>query len=197
MFMSTAGALAICMRKRGVAMFVVLGLIFAPACRLGGSESAEEVAPQALEVGLGAHVQGRLDEAVKAYEKVLEHDSNNKYALYNLGLIQQTKRRPKSAEKFYRRALAVDPDYVPVLFNLAILRAGGGQVEEAINLYRRVIELDPQNAGAHLNLGFALRSVGKIEEGDAEVNRALELDPTLTQSTRPPESGSSPGSDYP
>jgi tetratricopeptide (TPR) repeat protein len=163
---------------------VAVGLYLTSAISFGGNSEAEK-ASEALNRGLQAHVEGSMDEATAAYREVLEHDPHNKFAFYNLGLIDQTLDRPESAENNYRLALSEDPDYAPALFNLAILRKAAGADQEAVELYRRVVNVQPDNAGAHLNLGLLLRSIGQTADGDAEIQRAVELDPTLVPPASP------------
>ncbi len=144
-----------------------------------GGKSEAEQASDALDRGLKAHAAGQIDEAAADYREVLTHDPQNKFAFYNLGLIDQTAGRADAAEKNYRLALSADPNYEPALFNLAILRTSAGSTQEAIDLYRRATAADANEAGAHLNLGLLLRATGQQTEGDAEVKRAVELNPKL------------------
>jgi len=161
-----------------VTCWIVLVVMLAGACR-GEEKSESELAAEALDRGLQAHVAGDLDKAAGEYRTSLDHDPRNKFAFYNLGVIEQSAGRTQEAENNYRLALNIDSNYTPALFNLAILRASLGSTQEAIDLYRHVVELEPDNAGAHLNLGIALHQMNQQAEGDAELLRASELDPTL------------------
>ena len=134
-------------------------------------------AAPALEAGLAKHVDGDLDGALVEYDRALQSDPKNVLALYNIGLIAQTRGDNTEAEQRYRAVLAVDEAYQPAVFNLAIIRKAAGDVEAAEQLYRRAIELRPGDAGAHLNLGLLLRETGRTTEGDAEVATALTLNP--------------------
>jgi tetratricopeptide (TPR) repeat protein len=156
---------------------LVLPLLIIGACSKGTTDSDQ--ASSALAAGLKAHAAGRLDEAAADYRKVLVYDPRNKFAYYNLGVIEQTQGDGGSAESDYRIALTIDPDFVPALFNLAILRTSSGGDREAIDLYRQVIQIDEGYAAAHLNLGFLLIDNGQEREGNAELAIAVGLDPTL------------------
>jgi Tfp pilus assembly protein PilF len=136
-----------------LAILIVLGSL---AC--SPPKSKLEQAQDVLQRGLEAQTAGRLDEATTAYREVLELDPRNKYAFYNLGVIDQNSGRAQAAENNYRIATSIDPDFTPALFNLAILRTDAGANDEAIALYRRVIAAEPFNAAGHLNLGYALAS---------------------------------------
>jgi len=156
---------------------LILVVLVIGACSKGNNDS--EQASSALAAGLKTHAAGRLDEAAADYREVLVYDPRNKFAYYNLGVIEQTKGDSGSAESDYRIALTIDPDFVPALFNLAILRTSSGSDREAIDLYKHVIQIDEGYAAAHLNLGFLLIDNGQEKEGKAELAIAVGLDPTL------------------
>lgn len=175
-------------RLRSIALMLVATVMMTGCSREPQEEAA--TVDSSLRKGLQAHRAGRLEEAEREYRKVLELDSKNKYAYYNLGLLEQRRQRVDAAEQNYRLALSIDPNFIQALFNLAIIRSNKNDVEEAIKLYQQVITLQPGYAGAHLNLGFALLAVGRIEEGNAALAKAVELDPKLA--TRIPESAQTP-----
>jgi tetratricopeptide (TPR) repeat protein len=163
-------------KREVIRSLIVLLLITLSACQ-GGSD--RQAAAETLQEGLEAHRTGDLEAAEESYREVLEIEPDNKFALYNLALIQQTRGEASLAEQNYRRALTVDPDFVPALFNLAILRTEAGASQEALELYRHVIDLEPDRAAAHLNLGLLLQDLGRKKEAREELARAVELDPGL------------------
>jgi tetratricopeptide (TPR) repeat protein len=155
---------------------LLLLLLLIGACSKGTTDSDQ--ASLALAAGLKAHAAGRLDEAAADYRKVLVYDPRNKFAYYNLGVIEQTQGQGGSASA-YRIALPIDPNFVPALFNLVILRTSSGGDREAVDLYKQVIQIDEGYAAAHLNLGFLLLDNGQERQGNAELAIAVGLDPTL------------------
>ena len=169
------------MRASAAGVLLALVLLGSVASCSGEEPAEPERASLALTAALQAHQAGRLDEAVELYEEVLTLEPRNKFAWYNLGLIDQTRGDAAEAEELilYLGALDVDPNFVAALFNLAVLRTAAGDEDEAIELYRRIIEVEPGYAPAHLNLGFALIDIGDAGEGQAELQRATELDPSL------------------
>jgi Tfp pilus assembly protein PilF len=180
--------------NRGLAMLAAVSLAVLLLAGCGGSKeepSEAQLAAQALERGLQAHSSGDLETATADYREALAHDPDNKFAYYNLGLIDQSEGRGEFAESNYRMALSIDPNYVPALFNLAILRVDAEAGTEAVDLYSQVIALDPSNAVAHLNLGLLLIDLGKPTQGNKEVSTAVDLDPALL--VRVPEETQSPG----
>ena len=132
-----------------------------------------------MKAGLTAHAEGDLSAAADDYNTALEYDATNKFAFYNLALIDETQGNYGLAEDKYRSALESDPTYEPALFNLAILRTARDDNDEAISLYERAAAADKSDAAAWLNLGLLLRAEGRERAGDKDVLRAIALDPTL------------------
>jgi tetratricopeptide (TPR) repeat protein len=187
-------SLAPAARRRSRAWWLALpiSVVLMSAC---GTAKADSQPADPLRDGLKAQVEGRTAEAIKDYHAVLDKDPHNKYAYYNLGLIDQLAGRAGSAELNYRTALASDPNFAPALYNLAILRTAPAP-EEAVMLYRHVIALKSGDAAAHLNLGFLLISLKQVTEGKTELNRAVVLDPSLEPRVKatmtPPTSSAAP-----
>lgn len=170
------------MRWIGIAAVIVVVALVAGFIVLRNGGSTTDTTGQALEAGLAAQVSGDAARAQSKYREVLAEDAGNKFAHYNLGLIDQQAGRGTTAEAAYRRALKTDPDYVPALFNLAILLTER-QSQSALVMYRQVIRIQPEYASAHLNLGYLLKKLGQSDDGDAEIAKAVELDPALGQTS--------------
>ena len=168
-------------RSRTIVLTAVVATVFGLAACSDDSNPGSPTgdAEQVLNDALAAHAAGDFDRAVDLYEQVLVLDPRNRFAYYNLGLIDQTRGDDAAAADQYEQAIAVAPDFTPAIFNLAIIRAEQGATDEAIGLYRDVIAIDDTDAGTHLNLGFLLIASGERKEGQRELDRAVEFDPSL------------------
>ncbi len=177
---------------RSLALVAVLAL-GSSACS-GGDASTDgssttatpdaKKAARALDAGLKAHAGGDLTAAAADYKKTLSYDPKNKFALYNLALIDESAGNYGLAEEKYRSALKTDPGYEPALFNLAILRTSRDSTE-AISLYKRAVAANKKDAAAWLNLGLLQRSNGQKSEGNKAVLRAIALNPRLKDPAKP------------
>jgi len=101
-----------------------------------------------------------VDQAVEAYQKVLELNPSAAGALVNLGTIYYRQRRFDQAEKYYRRAIEADPQYPLAQFNLGNLYDEQGRLQEAHEHYKRALSLNPQYADAHFNLALLCERLG-------------------------------------
>jgi tetratricopeptide (TPR) repeat protein len=142
------------------------------------TSSDKQKARTALDAGLQAHSTGDLTTAAADYRKTLKYDPANKFALYNLALIDEASGNYGLAEQKYRLALQADAEYEPALFNLAILRTGRDP-EEATALYKKAVAANPKDASAWLNLGLLQRAAGDATEGNKSVSHAIGLNPKL------------------
>ena len=95
-----------------------------------------------------------VEQAVEAYQKVLELNPSAAGALVNLGTIYYRQRRFEQAEEYYRRAIEADPQYPLAQFNLGNLYDEQGRLKDAYEHYRRALGLNPQYADAHFNLAL-------------------------------------------
>jgi TPR repeat protein len=118
----------------------------------------------------------RWDEAVEAYERVVDIDPGCAAAWNNLGLLQHRMGHYQRAGDCYRAALAADACCPQAAFNLGALHEDLGDLATAIGWYRRALELDADYADAHFNLAGVLGKAGEAEQAAVHWRRYLELD---------------------
>jgi len=101
-----------------------------------------------------------IEQAIQAYQKVLELNPEAAGALVNLGTIYYRQRRLVEAETYYREAIDADPNYPLANFNLGNLYDEQGRLDEAFRYYRRSLDLSPNYADAHFNLALLCERIG-------------------------------------
>ena len=143
------------------------------------SSSSTTLPSDMLGVALQLHQNGQLDQAVKAYESVLQTDPKNAYALYNLGQISQTRGDNAKAIVYYNDSLKSDPTLTFVIYNRSLAYRDTGRNDEAIAGLRQVVAADPASVGGLYNLGNLLIAAGDVGEGTKLVDQAVKLDPSL------------------
>ncbi len=153
------------------------GLLLLAGVACGGKSEAE-LSNDLVKDGLKLNSDGKAAQAARSYREALVHDPENKFAYYNLAVIDQAAGRVRAAEFKYRLALEIDPRFQPALFNLGTIMSRIDP-DSAKDVYEDLIELQPDNAGAHLNLGFVLRQLGRGDDAQKEFDRAVALDPSL------------------
>lgn len=102
-----------------------------------------------------AHLSGKLDEAIAAYQKALTINPEFSQAHCNLGLIYNQQHNYAKALSEFRKSLAINPrDAITYNGIGAALRAQKDMLG-AIKNWQTAVSLDPKLATAHYNLGTA------------------------------------------
>jgi len=117
--------------------------------------------------------QNRIDDAARAYEKVLAITPDHAEALRGLGDLALIKGDVGGAAQRYERVVDADPADVGALSKLGVTRMRMGRVDEGIALFKRAVEREPKNAEALLYLAGALASSGRPSEAVPYFERAL------------------------
>lgn len=178
--------------SKAVAAAGIALCLLTTACGDSPEEKQEKI-DRGLDRALQLQTTGQDDRARDEFQKVLDLDPTNKYAIYNLALLDQLAGRTDEAEGKYRVVLKLDPQYHPALYNLGVLLGAAGETDEAVSLYQQAIAVRPNSANAHFNLALLLRAQGKKSQGDASMRQALLLDDKL----KDPAAGSVSGTPAP
>jgi len=101
-----------------------------------------------------------VEQAIEAYQKVLDLNPEAAGALVNLGTIFYRQRKFAEAEQYYLQAIAADPGYPLAQFNLGNLCDEQGRTVEAHDHYRRALSMNPNYADAHFNLALLCERTG-------------------------------------
>lgn len=99
------------------------------------------------------------EQAIEAYQQVLELDPDHAAAHINLGTLRYNRQEYGLAEKHYRRAIEVDARYALAYFDLGNVLDETGRVAEAIQTYSTALQLAPTYADAHYNLALAYEKI--------------------------------------
>ena len=89
--------------------------------------------------------QGKLEEAVKYYQKALEVEPNSATIHVNLGTLEIQRDRKKEARRHFDIALTAESNNAKAICGLGILEQLKGNQAAAIKLFRKANDLEPQN----------------------------------------------------
>lgn len=121
--------------------------------------------------------QGKLDEAVKRFKKILALDANNSGALYSLSVVALNSGNHNEALQLSSRGVNSAPRFAPLHFvHGAVLQAMGNK-EEALRSYDAALEIQPDYLEVLLNSGALLRSMFRHKEALERFNRILNIAP--------------------
>jgi predicted O-linked N-acetylglucosamine transferase (SPINDLY family) len=130
-----------------------------------------------LQIALGAHRAGRVDEAKRIYTQL--------YALYPrvfdvahlLGLAEFQSGQLERGAALLCEALAVNPRSAAAHNNLGNIRKAQGRFPDAAESYGRALALKPDYPEALVNRGSARLALGRFAEALADYDGALKMVP--------------------
>ena len=128
-------------------------------------------------MGVALQEQGKLEEAIEAYNKALAIKPDYAEAYYNMGNALKEQGKLEEAIEAYNKALAIKPDYAEAYNNMGIALQEQGKLEEAIEAYNKALAIKPDYAEAYNNMGDTLKEQGKLEEAIEAYNKALAIKP--------------------
>ncbi|MBA3577235.1 MAG: sulfotransferase [Sphingomonas sp.] len=136
-------------------------------------------ATQLLERASALRLAGRVDEAIDAYEQLLEREPDLPDSWYNLGWLLRQARRYDASLAAYRQALdrgVSEPEEVH-LNQAVILSDHLARPDEAEAELRAAIALNPRYLPALLNLGNLHEDLGNRKDAETAYRGALDIAP--------------------
>ena len=127
--------------------------------------------------GVALRQADRAEEAVFAYDRAIELDSNNSDVHTHRGNALRDLGRLEDALAAHDRAIELDSNNSAAHASRGSTLGGLGRLEDALAAHDRAIELEPSNSYAHTGRGDTLRSLGRFEDALAAHDRAIELEP--------------------
>ena len=109
----------------------------------------------------------RIEEALKAYRRALDHDPDLVAALINLANIRYSRDELAEAQALYERAIVLDPSYFEAHFNLGNIHHDHARYSEAETSYRAALALNNDYADAHFYLAVTLEKMGRSPDARA------------------------------
>ena len=145
------------------------------------SPQAEAAAIGLYNQGFAFWQQGKLEEAIAAYDAALKLRPNYPEALCAGGFLLHQAGKHEQALRFYDEALRYRPDYAIALANRGKLLNELDAPEKAVESLCASLRADPTSASAWANLGTTLNGLGRYAEALPMFDEAARLDPELEQ----------------
>ncbi|MCP4264768.1 MAG: tetratricopeptide repeat protein [Candidatus Brocadiaceae bacterium] len=144
-------------------------------------KSALEIRPLDVRIqnilGIAYVKKGQLKDAVFAFNKIIDIDSDFIQAYLNLAKINIRVKKPGVAALLYRTALKVDPDAVEARLGLGNCYASIGNYSKAITEFESVSKKYPKNTNAYISLARAYLASDNDAKAQEAVTSALGLEP--------------------
>jgi Tfp pilus assembly protein PilF len=156
-----------------------------PSTTINGANANTAAVQTLLQEGIRQAEAKMFDQATVTFNNVLTLSPNNVFALYNLGVIEQTQNNNAGALAYYNRALNADGTYTPAMYNKAILLEPTDR-NAALALYKQIVAINPKASTAYLRMAFIYAKQGQTVLANAARAKAISLDPSLAKYPLPP-----------
>ena len=124
----------------------------------------------ALQGAMAHHKAGRLAEAAKAYNRLLQQMPGNFGCIYSLAMIHAQQGNFDAAADMFRRAAQIRPDLLDAHYNLAVALSMAGRFADAALSYEKVLKIDPRHANARNNYAITLLQGGRAADALRQYN---------------------------
>lgn len=137
--------------------------------------------PQAFARATALHREGKLSEAERIYQAILQLDAQHVGSLHNLGSIRTQQGRADEAVRFLSRAVELDPEAPASRNDFGRALAAARRFAEAAEQYERALAMRPDFVAARGNLANVLVALGRADEAIAQLEQAIALRPQMAE----------------
>lgn len=130
-----------------------------------------------IDQALAFHKQGRLDDAVAAYQSVLAKAPDNHEAHHFLGMALHSQENSADAVKHINRALELRPDYAQAALNLGRIHCATGARQDGGAAFNRALQINPGNPEVLATNGMFAMEEGRDIDAVALFKKTLEIAP--------------------
>ncbi|MGK7942276.1 MAG: tetratricopeptide repeat protein [Crocosphaera sp.] len=125
------------------------------------------------EIGILYTANKDYEEALSAFENVLEIKPNNVDAWYNRGYVLDKLGSLEEAISSFDKTLEIKPDYYEAWNNRGIALDNLERLEEALSSYNKALKIQPHYLNAWYNQALALNELGRFDEALSSYAKAL------------------------
>ena len=116
-------------------------------------------------------------QAESTFREALKLNTDDYFALSNLGVVEFQLGKLKEAEEVLRKASEKSSDSSFALTTLGIVHYRQERLSDAEKVLRKSVTLNQEDFTAHNYLGIVLAASGKGKAGESEIMKAIEINP--------------------
>lgn len=121
---------------------------------------ADDAAPRLHDDAMEAFRNGRIQDALRGFNRVLELDPFNASVYYHRGIVRYIRREFELAADDFTTALKIRPNFPNAAMKRGMSHSSLGRLEEALEDFNQAVTLDPSNPEA-----FYRRAIAHVERG--------------------------------
>ena len=128
-------------------------------------------------IGASQAQLGQLNQAVSAFNRVIDIRPDHADAYNNLGNVLKNQGKLGASIRAYNKAIAINPNHASAFNNMGVALQKQGKLQDAVKAHQKAVDIKPDYTDAYNNLAVALQELGKLEEAIAEYTKLLKLQP--------------------
>ena len=135
---------------------------------------------QALQQGVAAHKDGKLQDAERLYRAILHSQPTHPDANHNLGVLAVSVKKADMALPLFKTALEANPKIEKFWLSYidALIKEKQNEVaKQVLEQAKKQGVAGKKLAEAHNNLGNTLKELGRLDEAEASYTQAIALKP--------------------
>ncbi|MBI4838067.1 MAG: tetratricopeptide repeat protein [Nitrospirae bacterium] len=132
-------------------------------------------------IGMSHWTEQKLHDASIEFQKAINLNPKDKYALNALGLLSTEFEKYEEAVSYYKRAIAIDPDYSNAMNNLGATYVRMQKWDEAINYFKAALTnpLYTTPEMAYSNMGWAFYNQNDYISAADALKKAILRNPDI------------------
>ncbi len=146
------------------------------------NQSASNDPQQLLAAGRQANLQGRFDEAIRLYNRVIALSANQPRtaaaAQLGIGNVYMAQRKYGNAQFAFERAVALNPGDAESFNNLGESLGELKQYQRALEAFNRAVVLDPKLPKAKYNQAVSYDRMGNFRYSEFVFRNLIKTNPT-------------------
>ena len=150
----------------------------AEAAKADGTVKKKPTAERWIAYAVTLEKQGKLNEALAAYNNALEIEPANIVAIEATAAVLLGAKNYQQAVHYFYRALDVSGDNIFALNGLGLCFLKLGRFNDAMDCFSRILEIDPENANALINKGIVFKEQDRTEDAILFFDKVLKNNPS-------------------
>ena len=111
------------------------------------------------------------------FQQVLQLDSSNVRAYFNLALLYLDQQNLEKSEAMFLQALSIDPTYRSAIYNLGVLYNHQNRVTEAITYLQQLVNVYPQHLNGAQLLADCYMKTAQLDKAEQVYHHVLNNSP--------------------
>lgn len=129
-----------------------------------------------INLATACYLTGELNDAITAFEKILELDPDNLAIADHYGRALINTGRATDAITFYEKALKKQNNNAELHASLGIAYVTAGDVTNGQKAFQQALDIDDRSINANLGMGNIYSQIGQLNRGIDHFNKILSID---------------------